>query len=165
MRGHDNKLPDRSSGTQSGTQNGGTQNRLLWVWNLLMAGVIVALLSCCAKTPIIVADMPMLARTICSLNGIPVIVLNQHLTGDDVIFAIAHERVHVKQMGRDCDKVISRYTNDPVFQVAMELEAYCADRQERLKRGQHPDSTMQGIKEILARMHGADTSGMSCRPP
>lgn len=144
--------------------HGGVDMKQKWLWffNAVMLVIILVLVSC-QRAPILSAVLPNNARAVCSVNGKPVILLNEQLLGtEESRFILTHEYVHIRQMGRNCLKMTEKYRTDSLYRVRSELEAYCEERRERMKYGQDGAFVMEGIKFVMSKYYSADTSNMSC---
>lgn len=151
----------------------------LWLIALLAIAVI-RLLSGCAtvQTQVVeISPMPpcypfqmcMVGQVACSDDNHPVIVLREGIDSNSRPFVLAHEYTHVRQMQGDCKAVQAMYKADPNLQWAMELEAYCAEAEVRIKAGKKTAEIVAGLVNILVALYQATEEDVNCswmhKPP
>lgn len=108
-------------------------------------------------------QMCQIGQVVCSNKNQPVIVLRRNIPAEQLAYTLIHERVHTTQMQGNCEAVRQRYRSDPNVQWQMELEAYCAEAEARIKAGMPMKGVMAGLTTILNALYEATDEDIVCR--
>lgn len=107
-------------------------------------------------------QMCQIGQVVCSNTNQPVIVLRRGIDPAQVAFTMTHERTHVEQMKRNCEATRKSYRDDPEVRWNMELEAYCAEAEARVKAGMPMKGVMAGLTTILNALYDATEEDIVC---
>lgn len=99
-------------------------------------------------------------RTICAMNGVPIIIINPRVVGTIAeALTLAHEEVHVQQLYTfkgGCFRGMEAYTANKAVAVAWESEAYCATIAKAVSMSLDITRFREVIKETIRREYGAE---------
>lgn len=135
---------------------------------ILAIGLLLGILNSCStirEAPIITGMIPApnLGVTICSENGLPVIIVKDGVppsTFRELI--ITHEKVHVEQIHREggCRRFMHHYRTSKSFRVQKELEAYCRANAFGVSLGLNKKALDIDLENVMKAYF--DTTGVSC---
>lgn len=107
-------------------------------------------------------QMCLIGQVVCSNKNQPVIVLRKGISESELPFTLKHERVHQVQMQADCFATRDKYRSDENVRWNMELEAYCAEAEARIKAGMPIQGVVGGLTAILRALYNATDEDISC---
>ena len=110
------------------------------VIGLLIWGVALILSTGCYTTEVVRIPFSgdVLASTICTQSGKPIILMHTPLDSIVEQYILVHEMHHVRQVREfgDCRAFMQRFNTDRVFAFENEVEAYCVSFAYRREQGQ-----------------------------
>ena len=135
---------------------------------MLRFAVVLALAGCVAQFKAAVIALPETfypmgehsGRTICAMNGVPLIIVNPKVIGTIAEpLTLAHEEVHVQQLYHykgGCIEGMKAYTTDKNVAVAWETQAYCATLAKAVAMELDITRFREVIREALRKDYNVD---------
>jgi hypothetical protein len=96
-----------------------------------------------------------LATTRC-VHGVPTTVVDPHLDSLTRLETEAHEAVHRRQLGDDCEARLLAATQDPLLRLEREAEAYCGGLAalglDEMRQGVAVERLREGLYEVFVEV-------------